>query len=336
LNYTEGVLDVIPPSSGIPSLADEARRRERQLAKRKIARVSSDASQSRSVSVGPRTVTVDWKLPARLRRPVRSELARQRRRRNKTESVQFKRRALYSDGVARSSRKNRGAEHHTGDVYRSAKPQLRIETPPYAGAIARSLSAQPPRKRVSGVGAPSRSRQRQVSTTQARSREFEPRPLRVPVANSPTLPARQDSAHILRHTLGLAERDVPFDLNAMSQREPALAELDGAVETESRNEVSLSDGYDQHEVALPRGRFSLPLHFSVWPFGRKNDEVYAAPAEDGATPLRSSHGMSSWGEPTPLRSSSYAGLRTSKEFASQTDTMERKKKLRAPIIAPLT
>lgn len=94
---------------------------------------------------------IDWRLPARLRRPVHVELQRQRRRRRQREAiVQFKRRPLYPlrDGASVAKTPvpaNVGVEHHTGDVYRSSRPFLVASVPPYAGSFLRGKPVLPAR-----------------------------------------------------------------------------------------------------------------------------------------------------------------------------------------------
>lgn len=96
----------------------------------------------------PSVVEIDWRLPARLRRPVRDELERARRARQARQAVVgFKRRpiALPSDGRRPvSNRSNVGAEHHTGDVYRDGRPFLAASPPPYAGSFLRGKAVVRP------------------------------------------------------------------------------------------------------------------------------------------------------------------------------------------------
>lgn len=100
-------------------------------------------------------VEIDWRLPARLRRPVRDELERAKRARQARQAVVgFKRRPIVPLGDGRRSASNRsnvGVEHHTGDVYRDGRPFLAASPPPYAGSFLRGktvkrqpASAQPP------------------------------------------------------------------------------------------------------------------------------------------------------------------------------------------------
>ena len=69
----------------------------------------------------PDVVELTWKLPVRLRRPVSDE---------------FRRRAVVTKRPAEWQRQM-GAEHHTGDVYRNSRPEIRLPEPPYAGRFAK-------------------------------------------------------------------------------------------------------------------------------------------------------------------------------------------------------
>lgn len=182
--------------------------------RREAARVASVSASARSIKVGPRVLTVKWKLPARLRRPVKRQLARQHRSNTSPEVVKFARHKLYSS-----------------DIHQSLKPQLRIETPPYFGSAARAL----PIRRANKIHAPVVNR---LSIKGEQAKHETVVPAKTPV--KPALTARLSP---------LTERDIPFDLMALKT-----------------NTLSSRSQADQQVVALPRGRFSLPLHFSVWPF----------------------------------------------------------------------
>ena len=70
----------------------------------------------------PDVVELTWKLPVRLRRPVSDE---------------FRRRAVVTKRPAEWQRQM-GVEHHTGDVYRNSRPEIRLPEPPYAGRFAKA------------------------------------------------------------------------------------------------------------------------------------------------------------------------------------------------------
>lgn len=99
-----------------------------------------EAARSQKNLPRPSVVEVDWRLPARLRRPVRAELARQRRRKRQRDAiVRFERRPLYTSTVGRPKA---SVEQHTADVYRAGRPSLGTAVPPYAGSfLKRSANA---------------------------------------------------------------------------------------------------------------------------------------------------------------------------------------------------
>jgi len=192
-------------------------------------------------SSGKGVVEIDWRLPARLRRPVRLELNRQRRLRRQREAiVQFKRRPLYplqnTSGAARpAAPANVGAEHHTGDVYRSSRPFVGASVPPYAGTWLRGRPAAPPRQ----IPAPRPSTSLRVNASQRRP---DAAPVRVSALSG--LPAAM-----------AGERDIPYQwARAAAPRVSAP------------------------RLSPPRRRrFALPLHISIWPF--KNAAPAAAPSK---------------------------------------------------------
>ncbi len=202
------MLDVVPPTSGRP----------RSGGRRKRSKPSTHS-----------VVELDWRLPARLRRPVHEELKRQRQRRRAREAiVQFERHPLYpaTTQVPITSspvRPNRGAEHHTGDVYQSGRPSLNATVPPYAGAFVRQKAV--------------------VSHTS---------PRRVPVSKQAHLPQRspvqqKKPAVIKKQSLPLlqGERDVPYQWTTPSAKAASPS---------------------SPRITPRRRRFALPLHISIWPF----------------------------------------------------------------------
>ena len=188
-------------------------------------------------------VEIDWRLPARLRRPVHQELQRQRRRRRQHEAiVQFKRHSLYPEGkrtpALKPAKVNIGAEHHTGDVYREGRPFLAASVPPYAGSFLSGKAPVPPpapKKRPAAIKA---------------SLPPTPPPARRAVVSRPkssvaSLPAQLREAP--RKIAALSgERDVPYQWAAAQVERAKAAPV---------------------SVAPPRRRrFALPLHVSIWPF----------------------------------------------------------------------
>ena len=138
----------------------------------------------------PQTVKLDWKLPARLRRPVRAGLKRQRSSAavESPEAVTFERHELYPAD----------SEQHTSDVHREHRPKVRISQPPYAGQVVQKSVG-------SGQPAPVTPR-----------RQAKPAPAKV--AQPVHTPEPKAVPALLQ-----GERDIPFDWQAMPTRaaEPA-------------------------------------------------------------------------------------------------------------------
>lgn len=120
-------------------------------------KVGNKSQRRGVVYAGPRTVQLEWKLPSRLRKPIRDQLAKQRaqKRRRNAAAVSFARRSIRTQPLLVADRDsqvpgarvqkprrffNRGAEHHTGDMYKQGKPELHVAAPPYIGRIARRYS----------------------------------------------------------------------------------------------------------------------------------------------------------------------------------------------------
>ena len=100
---------------------------------------------------------IDWKLPARLRKPVRAQLKAERAERRSRVLKGFYRRPLNTQRL--TTEVNRGAEQHTGDIYRESEPQLRLVAPPYTGSVMRTTMHQQvgemlPARRVSPAPTP--------------------------------------------------------------------------------------------------------------------------------------------------------------------------------------
>lgn len=78
---------------------------------------------------------VDWKLPARLRKPIRPQLTAERAAKRARIIGGFARRPLTTQRlVGDAAPVNTGAEHHTADIYRDSAPSLRLVAPPYVGS----------------------------------------------------------------------------------------------------------------------------------------------------------------------------------------------------------
>jgi hypothetical protein len=195
-------------------------------------------------------VKVDFKLPARLRKPIHQQLAQERRRKQQQQAiVRFERRPVITEHVQTKQQPNVGVEHHTGDVYRHTRPASRVSIPPYAGRFAKQLvaAARPKPKPL-----PVRS--------VAQAPVPKPRPLPQPV--KPVQIARPKAA--MKHMPSIlgAERDVPFDWSALT---PASYP--------PRSEAEVIPPAPE-PVKPPT--FSLPVSFSIWPisllpslFGKK-------------------------------------------------------------------
>lgn len=100
----------------------------------------------RRTKPSPNVLKVDWKLPARLRKPVRQQLASERKRKRAKILSGFARRPLTTRKIVEDLPAGQagvpvdpvdtlwGVERHTGDMYRESKPSLRLVAPPYTGA----------------------------------------------------------------------------------------------------------------------------------------------------------------------------------------------------------
>ena len=218
--------------------------------------------------MGPRVLKVDWKIPARLRRPVREEIGKQRRREKERSSiVHFKRHSLYEDvpdanEVRRGAvRQNRGAERHTGDMYRGVKPGLAIPLPPYAGGYVRKAASGKP----IGIAKENRARsygRREMQAPETRGakksisgieRKTSPRHFDVPA------PVRKVSRDMLRKN-----RDMGAD-------QAVRNEDAGSFNWRKFDRQSQEVGNDFEMVAStvepPKRRWLAPLHMSILPFG---------------------------------------------------------------------
>lgn len=229
------MFDVLPPTPA-PRRSSSPRRRTPPRRSRAAA----------AAAPGPRVLELQWRLPARLRRPIRQELAKQRRMtKQKAAIVAFERRPLYSEvptshpnyGRPVVDPENRGSEHHTGDVYLRSRPNVAISTPPYRAARPTSKSARlttPPAPRLKPV-------RRSVVAQKVHQ---------LPPAPAGPSPLAQ---------LGNDVRDVPYrwaQSNTTAAPDPAL------FVNEAKQLLV--------PVKLPKRRFTLPLHFSIFPWRKKS------------------------------------------------------------------
>ncbi|MEX2054765.1 MAG: DUF4012 domain-containing protein [Candidatus Andersenbacteria bacterium] len=245
------MFDVVPPYSTIPSSTN----RRRSSAPRRTEAARRPLPKGRTTSSQP-VVKLEWQLPARLRRPVREELARERTKQRRRQAiVQFERRPIYSElptspphyRSAPAKIQPPGVEQHTADVYRNSPPDRALPPPPYQGRLARQ--AAPPRR----IPAPARPRPVQPSAQKQVVKR--PQPPRRPAAA--TLPKPSPLP-----LLGTAERDVPFDWQQLATATPARSQAP----TNPSPELSLIERAPAKvEVRAPKRRFALPLHFSIFP-----------------------------------------------------------------------
>lgn len=226
------MLDVVPPAQPRRSTISPPRRTPRRQ------RVASSAIPQ---TPGPRVVALQYRLPARLRRPIREELARERQKKKQEQSiVAFERRPIYSQvpdshptyGRPKNKLENRGAEHHTGDVYYHSRPNLSVEVPPYRGRVVPATAKITPPAPIIR----------------------QPKKAPVPAVQ----PRRQPKTGLA--ALGTDVRDVPYRWTQ-------------ALESKPRNSAIFVNEAAQllAPITQPKRRFTLPLHFSVFPWRKKNN-----------------------------------------------------------------
>lgn len=233
------MFDVVPPAR--PRRSASAPRR-RPLKRRRVAASATPQSP------GPRVVSLQWQLPARLRRPIRQELARERHKQQQEQSiVAFERRPIYSQvpdthptyGRPKTVPQNQGAEHHTADVYYHSRPSLAVQLPPYRGR------ALPPKEKI----APPTPIARRIQPAA---------PAPVP---TPATPAKRPQAGRAAALASLEAdvRDVPYRWTQ-------------ALESKPKNSTLFVNEAQQllAPIKQPKRRFTLPLHFSVFPWRKKN------------------------------------------------------------------
>lgn len=265
--YTVDVLDIVPGGRS----GDDASW-GRELAQRQ------ERAHARRTIEAPRVVKLTNKLPARLRRPVRDELERQRRRQRVRDAVvRFERRPLYSEVPSAPPRHAQsrpplaslpGAEQHTGDVYMQSRPEVNLPAPPYAGSFVR----RGPRPPAGQAG-----------------RIVKARPLqRAATLVAPTSPRRVGSLVKKPRVVQSAARPVRPEAQTVtfSPSRPRPVESGAMLDSAEREPR-------QRIVQPPSRRFALPLHFSIFPLSlwpRRGtaapEEAHIVPAEDPATPKK--------------------------------------------------
>ncbi len=196
----------------------------------------------RLVSPSPSVVQFEWKLPARLRKPIRQQLAQERRKKQERQAIiRFEKRAIHTQpllvagrepkessapGITLPKRRffNRGAEHHTGDTYRYARPQLQVAAPPYVGRGAPRYNVATPKPLMA-----------------QRRRESVP-------------------SQSLSPQTWLVERDVPFEWEGRKARSAENSEPIENVDQDLFVQVD-----EDSEIQLPKRFLSIPLSLNIWP-----------------------------------------------------------------------
>lgn len=274
------MFDVLPPtgqgSSGNQSNPRRARLRRPQV---------SSVPPRRLINPGPRTVQINWKLPARLRKPIRDQFKKERQKKRERQAIiRFERHPINTRPVltARPTPQretgginlprhrlfNRGAEHHTGDTYKDSRPQLKMAAPPYVGSHAIHSFVRPA---AAGEGARESKITRKLSDTarinvrRGRKTDIDLNsvPISRRVTGSSPLPSIRPSA--VHHSIIASERDVPFDWNDRPDMKSSSA-------------MFVAPADNQPAVNKPRW---LPFRFTIWPkffsFGRSiksQDDTY--------------------------------------------------------------
>ena len=220
--------DVVPPA---PPPANKPRRR---LPQRRVP--------SSTVPLAtPRVVTLQWRLPARLRRPIRHELARARQQQKRQQAiVAFERRPLYSQvpttpptyGRPQPTPANSSAQQHAGDVYQRSRPNVVVGMPPYRGGARRTPA--PPTSRPAAL-------------------------LPLQKTASPA-PQRTRSSTVSGQISALASdvRDVPYRWGTAV---PHPEQHQAVFVNEARQLLA--------PVQPPKRRLAFPLHFSIFPWRKK-------------------------------------------------------------------
>lgn len=234
-SYNTSMFDVVPPNAEEFDREVGLSPSRRRGVVRGKARPAGWRSRKYGAEgdLGKKTVQVEWKLPARLRKPVREQLKKERAERSRRQAViKFDRRPIRTRVVARSSsfdsedKENRGAEKHMGDTYRHSKPNVQVAVPPYKGkAVSRR-----PLKKSAGM---------KTDAMRQRPRMQQRVPKKVAVASGA-------SSGVSSWTAG--ERDVPYDWRGQGG---------GKVKKTEKLEIGLDDRQDEG--------LSLPFSFSLWP-----------------------------------------------------------------------
>lgn len=258
------MLDVVPPPTGVGSRHPSRRRAPSRASQ------SGAKDASRSVSIGPRVVQLDWRLPARLRRPVATELDRQRRRQRQRQAiVQFERRPLITPTpVVINKSTVKPKRYASKSVYQPTTATVRTQMPPYAGSFIRQLSGSHSQQRPAApniLATRTQGSQRVVVKPQARLRVPGARPVRARPVPGQTPPRVRQQTRVL-----IGERDVPFVWSQSAKPKTTTVPVSAAPAPATAA-----------VVVQPKRRFALPLHFSIWPRNQETAIVSeAAPTRD--------------------------------------------------------
>ncbi|MEX0650153.1 MAG: DUF4012 domain-containing protein [Candidatus Andersenbacteria bacterium] len=268
------MFDVLPPSgNGARGGHGNGGPSRRRRARPRVASVSTSRKTGPHTAAGSRIVQVEWKLPARLRKPIRDQLNKERRKKRRREAiVRFERRPIHTRPLVRHNPEitedrggftlprhrlfNRGAEHHTGDMYTKSRPQLQIATPPYVGnASGQNVTASRPKAPVAKAkhARPAKQLKRKnVRQSAARSIDT-PKSRPIPVATI------EQYGHASASDW-YSERDVSYA-------------FDGAPKTaEVATDLFVKVADTPTAVQAPQSKFALPLMVSLWPFSRSGDK----------------------------------------------------------------
>lgn len=248
MKYNRGVFDVLPPSpSG--GQDDLAHKQTPRKFSRRIRPNRQPVPPAPPGAGAPRqpVISLQWKLPSRLRKPIRQQLQQERQRRRAQQSIiHFERRPLVTQKIDGDRvQKNTGAEHHTGDVYRNTRAKVRVALPPYLGGFSRQFTGT----------------QKKFSKNLPAARPV-PKPVRKIVPASISFQRRQvpTQVQVLVQQFPLAaDRDVPY-----AWQPPAVAVLQTAERLPEHNaQVQLAER--AREIEQPKRRFALPFSLSFWP-----------------------------------------------------------------------
>ncbi|MBI3255775.1 MAG: DUF4012 domain-containing protein [Candidatus Andersenbacteria bacterium] len=253
------MFDVLPPNMGSEGLSRTSGQPSGPRRARPIRNMAS-AGPAALTSQPSGPVQLVWKLPARLRKPIREQLAKERKQKKQREAiVHFERRPLNTQLAGKTflpAAQNAGAEYHTGDVYVSSKPQTRVALPPYAGGFSRRLvSKSAPklqntgRHRVQPASSPPAGRAGAGRQPVAKVQSIKPQAR--PVQHPRVQIGSRERAGIAR-----GFRTAPlYGFEPVARAVPIVEEAYGAPPEEFREPV----------IEQPKRLISLPFSFSFWP-----------------------------------------------------------------------